>query len=67
MISLRTRLLYGTGGAVYAVKEAAYSMFVLLYYTQVLGLSGTVTGVVLSAALMVDGITDPWWAAGQIA
>ena len=59
MISLRTRLLYGTGGAVYAVKEAAYSMFVLLYYTQVLGLSGTVTGVVLSAALMVDGITDP--------
>jgi GPH family glycoside/pentoside/hexuronide:cation symporter len=59
LISLRTRVLYGTGGAVYAVKEAAYSMFVLLYYTQVLGLSGTVTGVVLSAALMVDGITDP--------
>ncbi len=34
-------------------------MFVLLYYTQVLGLSGTMTGVVLSAALIVDGITDP--------
>ncbi|MBE9540581.1 MAG: MFS transporter [Proteobacteria bacterium] len=59
MISLKTRVLYGTGGAVYAVKEAAYSMFVLLFYTQVLGLSGTVTGIVMSTALIVDGITDP--------
>ena len=59
MISLKTRVLYGTGGAVYAVKEAAYSMFVLLFYTQVLGLSGTITGIVMSTALIVDGITDP--------
>jgi len=59
LISLKTRALYGAGGAVYAVKEAAYSMFVLLYYTQVLGLSGTITGIVLSTALIWDGITDP--------
>lgn len=59
MIGLKTRFLYGTGGAVYAVKEAAYSMFVLMFYTQVLGLSGTTTGVVLSLALVWDGITDP--------
>jgi len=59
MISLKTRILYGSGGAVYAVKEAAYSMFVLMFYTQVLGLSGTVTGVVLSLSLIWDGITDP--------
>jgi GPH family glycoside/pentoside/hexuronide:cation symporter len=59
VISLKTRFLYGTGGAVYAVKEAAYSMFVLLFYTQVLGLSGTTTGIILSIALIVDGITDP--------
>ena len=59
MISLKTQFLYGTGGAVYAVKEAAYSMFVLLFYTQVLGLSGTTTGIILSLALIVDGITDP--------
>ncbi len=59
MIGLKTRILYGSGGAVYAVKEAAYSMFVLMFYTQVLGLSGTITGVVLSLALVWDGITDP--------
>lgn len=59
MIGLKTRILYGTGGAVYAVKEAAFSTFVLLFYTQVLGLSGSVTGLVLSAALVWDGLTDP--------
>lgn len=47
------------GGAVYAVKEAAYIMFVLLFYTQVLGLSGTITGVVLFIAIVWDAISDP--------
>ena len=28
----------------YAVKDAAFGTFVLLYYTQVLGLSGSLTG-----------------------
>ena len=59
MIGLKTRILYGTGGAVYAVKEAAFSTFVLLFYTQVLGLSGGTTGIVLALALIWDGITDP--------
>lgn len=43
-LTLTNRLSYGLGGAVYAIKEAAYIMFVLLFYTQVLGLSGTATG-----------------------
>lgn len=47
------------GGAVYAVKEAAYIMFVLLFYTQVLGLSGTITGIVLFIAIVWDAISDP--------
>ncbi|MBA6413477.1 MFS transporter [Parahaliea sp. F7430] len=59
MISTKTRLMYGSGGAVYAAKEAAYTMFVLLFYTQVLGLSGTVTGLVIALSLVWDGISDP--------
>lgn len=57
--SLRTRLIYGIGGAVYAVKEAAYTMFVLLFYTQVLGLNGSITGLIIAASLIWDGISDP--------
>lgn len=59
MIDTRTRLLYGAGGAVYAVKEAAYAMFVLLFYTQVLGLDGTITGVIISLSLLWDAVSDP--------
>ena len=53
------RVAFGMGGAVYAVKEAAYFMFVLLFYTQVLGLSGTATGFVLFLAIVWDAMSDP--------
>ncbi|MDO8860280.1 MFS transporter [Haliea sp. E1-2-M8] len=59
MIAFKTRLLYGTGGAVAAAKEAAYTMFILLFYTQVLGLSGTVTGLIIAVSLIWDGVSDP--------
>lgn len=59
MGSVVTRTLYGAGGAVYAVKEAAYTMFILLFYTQVLGLSGFITGAIISVSLVWDAITDP--------
>ena len=58
-LTARDRASYGLGGAVYAVKEAAYIMFVLLFYTQVLGLSGTATGVVLFLAIVWDAVSDP--------
>jgi GPH family glycoside/pentoside/hexuronide:cation symporter len=56
---LKTRLAYGAGGAVYAVKEAAYTMFILLYYTQVLGLNGSATGLIIAASLVWDALSDP--------
>jgi GPH family glycoside/pentoside/hexuronide:cation symporter len=59
MPPLSTRLAYGAGGAVYAVKEAAYTMFILLFYTQVLGLNGTLTGIIIALSLIWDAISDP--------
>ncbi len=59
MIALKARLLYGAGGAVAAAKEAAYTMFILLFYTQVLGLSGTVTGLIIAVSLVWDAVSDP--------
>ena len=50
---------YGFGGMVFSVKEAAYSTFVLLFYTQVLGLAGTAAGVALAVAVIFDAISDP--------
>lgn len=59
MINLRTRIFYGSGGAVYAAKESAYAMFILLFYTQVLGLGGTITGVIIALSLVWDSVSDP--------
>jgi GPH family glycoside/pentoside/hexuronide:cation symporter len=56
---LGLRLSYGAGGAVYAIKEAAYIMFILLFYTQVLGLNGTLTGLVIALSLVWDAVSDP--------
>ena len=59
MPPLSVRLSFGAGGAVYAVKEAAYTMFVLIFYTQVLGLNGSLTGLIIAVSLFWDAITDP--------
>ena len=56
---LLSRAGYGLGGAIFSVKEAAYSAFILLFYTQLLGLSGTIAGTALFCAVIVDCISDP--------
>ena len=50
--SLRRRLLYSSGVVNYALKDAAFGVFVLFYYKQVLGLSGTLTGAFLINATL---------------
>ena len=59
MATIKTRVLYGAGGAVYAVKESAFNMFILLFYTQVLGLNAAMAGLVIGLSLLWDGVSDP--------
>jgi len=40
-------------------ENAAFINFVVFYYTQVMGLSGTLTGLAMSIALSWDAISDP--------
>ena len=53
------RLAYGLGQMPEGVKSAAFGFFLLFYYNQVLGVSGTMAGIVLFLALCVDAVTDP--------
>ena len=41
------------------LKNSAWDMFVLFYFTQVLGLSGTLAGLAIGIALVVDAVIDP--------
>jgi GPH family glycoside/pentoside/hexuronide:cation symporter len=50
---------YAIGNMPFSVKDAAFVNFVVFYYTQVQGLSGTLTGLAMFIALSWDAISDP--------
>ncbi|MDP6377571.1 MAG: MFS transporter [Pseudomonadales bacterium] len=58
-IGIGPKLAYGLGSVPYAVKDAAFGTFVLLYYTQVLGLSGSLTGMAIFISVLWDAVSDP--------
>jgi GPH family glycoside/pentoside/hexuronide:cation symporter len=53
------RLSYALGQMPEGIKSAAFGFFLLFYYNQVLGLSGTLAGVALFIALCFDAVSDP--------
>ena len=57
-ITTGTRWAYGTGGAGYGVLYNAH-YFVLIYYSQVLGLDPGLAGLAVGIGLVFDAITDP--------
>ncbi len=58
-LTFPTKLSYGVGQVAEGLKNASLGTFVLFYYNQVLGLSGTWAGLALAIALIFDAFTDP--------
>ncbi|MEM9620639.1 MAG: MFS transporter [Pseudomonadota bacterium] len=58
-MSWRTRIFYAVGQMPEGIKTAAFGFFLLFYYNQVLGLSGTLAGIALFIALFFDAVSDP--------
>jgi len=58
-LSLPVMGAFGIGQVAEGVKGVAFSTFLLFYYQQVLGVSGTLTGLALAIALVFDAVTDP--------
>ena len=58
-LTIATKLSYGVGQVAEGLKNTAMATFVLFYYNQVLGLSGTLAGLALGIALVFDAVTDP--------
>jgi GPH family glycoside/pentoside/hexuronide:cation symporter len=53
------KFLNGFSQAVETLKFMSYELFVLFFYSQVLGLSGKLTGMAILISMIVDAITDP--------
>lgn len=58
-LTVRFKLSYGVGATAEAMTFTATSMFLLLYYNQVLGVSPGLVGLALSAGLMVNAVFEP--------
>lgn len=58
-LPVTTKLFQAFGALPGAVKDWAFSTFLLLFYNQVLGLPASWAGAALMVAVFVDAITDP--------
>ena len=54
-----TKRWYGLGQFAEGLKNEAFTLFLLFYYTAVLGLSGLLAGQAILIALLFDAVTDP--------
>jgi Na+/melibiose symporter-like transporter len=57
--TLATRLAFGFGAGAYGIKDGGFSYFLLLFYSQVIGLDARLVGLALTIALVFDAISDP--------
>lgn len=57
--SLWTRLSYGLGSGALGVKDNGFSYFLLMFYSQVIGLDARLVGLALTVALVIDAFVDP--------
>lgn len=54
-----TKFAYGLGQVGEQVKNLGFNTFLFFYFTQVLGLSGSLAGTAILVALVFDAVTDP--------
>jgi Na+/melibiose symporter-like transporter len=58
-VTFTTKTLYGMGQGAEGIKTATFAVFLLFYYNQVLGLSGSLAGLAVGIALAFDALIDP--------
>lgn len=58
-LRMRTKLAFGIGATAEAGCYIAFNTFNFLFYNNVLGLSGTLCGLAVTIALVLDAIVDP--------
>jgi len=54
-----TRVAFGAGTAPESIKNALWHTFILFYFVQVLGMSGSLAGLAIAIALAWNAIIDP--------
>ena len=58
-VPVGTKVFFGIGQAAESIKSFGFGTLLMLYYNQVLGLSGTYAGLAVAIAIACDAISDP--------
>lgn len=58
-VPIFTKLAYGAGGIAFGIKDNGFSVFLLIFYNQVVGLRADLVGLAALIALLVDAFYDP--------
>jgi GPH family glycoside/pentoside/hexuronide:cation symporter len=54
-----TKFIYAVGSSAETIISVAFNAFNFFFYTNLMGLSGTLAGLAITIALVFDAITDP--------
>ena len=55
----RLKVFYGIGSIAFGVKDNGFSVLLLLFYNQAMGLDARLAGLAIMIALVIDAIIDP--------
>ena len=58
-LPMRIKLFNGAGSVAFGIKDNGFSVFLLTYYNQVLGMEAWLVSLALVIALVVDALVDP--------
>lgn len=58
-LTFGTKLAYGFGAVAFGVKNNGFDYFLLLFYSQVMGVDAPLVGLALLIALLFDAFSDP--------
>ena len=64
LLLVKNRLSFGSAGMAEGIIDCGLTYFVLIYYSQVLGLPATLASIAIAVGLAIDAVSDPligWW------
>lgn len=58
-LPMKLKLVHGSGAVAFGVKDNGFSVFLLIFYNQVLGMEASLVSLALMLALVIDAFIDP--------
>lgn len=58
-ITLGTRVSYGAGAIANGIKNAAFTTYLLFFYSQIIGVPAGIVSAAVALTLLVDAVADP--------